>query len=198
MGTLQIELSNACILFFLFAFRVPSETLHLMRGYSDGPARVSPDQSGKALIGARETPAGFSLVGNRMVRRNLKGGCVIRRPRLCPSGNQAAISNFPAHALWPAIRARVPPMRPLFSAANVRNFNRILRAALGRLQEPDAKRYSAKGFRRGAAQELKETGSPRNVVAADGLWRSAAFRGYVDLSADVEQAYGKSFDDFAI
>ena len=51
-----------------------------------------------------------------------------------------------------------------------------------RLQIIDDDIYSSQGFRRGAAQELKETGSPRDVVAASGVWNSPAFRIYVDLS----------------
>ena len=51
---------------------------------------------------------------------------------------------------------------------------------------PEAGRYSSHGFRRGTTQEMKESGAPWSVVATCGVWRSSAFRGYVDLSRDVE------------
>ena len=50
-----------------------------------------------------------------------------------------------------------------------------------------AERYSSHGFRCGAAQELKEVGSPWTVVATAGLWRSPTFRRYAAMTADVEQ-----------
>ena len=74
------------------------------------------------------------------------------------------------------------------------DFSRILRVALTRLKVPDAARYRSYGFRRGTAQELKETGSPWQVVASSGLWNSPAFRGYVDLSTDVESGVRNRFD----
>ena len=82
---------------------------------------------------------------------------------------------------------------PFFSV-NRRNFNRIIRAVLSKIQEPSAERFSSHGFRRGTSQELKEAGSPWSVVATSGIWHSPAFRGYVDMARDVEMGAHQLFD----
>ena len=99
----------------------------------------------------------------------------------------------PVRILWPAVRSRVPPGDHLFSAANARYFNRILRAVLRKLKEKDSDRYSSHGCRRGTVQDLKTHGSPLAVLAAAGLWNSPAFRGYVDIAADVGQGVRNLF-----
>ena len=81
----------------------------------------------------------------------------------------------------------------LFRKVYVGNFNRILKTVLKKLSIPEAERYSSHGFRRGTAQDLKEKGSPWAVVATAGLWNSPAFRGYVDMSKDVETSVARLF-----
>ena len=105
-----------------------------------------------------------------------------------------ASSLGPAHAFWPLIRRRVAPGSPLFPSVNRRNFNRTPRAALPKIQEPSADRFISHGCRRGTSQDLKEPGSPWSVVATSGIWHSPAFRGYVDMSRDVEMGAQKLFD----
>ena len=85
------------------------------------------------------------------------------------------------------------PGELLFQSITRRNFNRVLKAVLARIGVPSADRYSSHGFRRGTSQELKETGSPWSVVATSGVWRSPAFRGYLDMSKDVEQGVAQLF-----
>ena len=126
-------------------------------------------------------------------RGNLDCGCVMRSPCFCQVGLALATARCPVHVLWPAIRPRVSPGNHLFSAANARNFNRILRAALLKLKTPEAARYSSHGFRRGAAQDLETYGSPWEVIASAGIWNSPAFRCYLDLAADVEQGVRNLF-----
>ena len=110
----------------------------------------------------------------------------MRRPCFCSLAGSRASSLCPAHAFWPLIRRRVAPGSPLFASVNRRNCNRILRADLSKIQEPSADRFSSHGFRRWTSQELKEPGTPWSVVASSGVWHSPAFRGYVDMSRDVE------------
>ena len=57
---------------------------------------------------------------------------------------------------------------------------------MARLGAPEAERYSSHAFLRGTTQELKEAGPPWSAVASSGIWHSPAFRGYVDMSKDVE------------
>ena len=49
-------------------------------------------------------------------------------------------------------------------------------------------------FRRGTSQELKESGSPWSAVSSSGVWQSADFRGYVDMSRGVELGVQHLFD----
>ena len=100
----------------------------------------------------------------------------------------------PVHISWALIRCRVAPGAPLFSAANHRNFNRTPKAVLARMGTPGAHRYISHAFRRDTTQELKESGPPWSVGATSGIWHSAAFRGYLDMSRDVEAGAQQLFD----
>ena len=126
-------------------------------------------------------------------RKNLAAGRILRRPCFCNLTNHRAAQICPAHVLWPSIRCRVAPGKPISSSAARRNFDRIMKTALSMLRAPDAERYSFHAFRRWASHELKESG-PWPVVASSGARRSAAFRGYVDLSRDVESVGHRLFD----
>ena len=193
LETAQSEFSQACWLSFLFAFRVPSETLLLQRAFRNDDIAAFTPQREKALIGVRTDPEGSFLIVKMKWRKNLDCGCVMRRPCFCTAGSALATAFCPVHILWPAIRSRVPSGGHLFSAVNTRNFNRILRAVLRKLKVPEAERYSSHGFRRGTAQDLKLHGSPWEVVASAGIWNSSAFRGYLDLTAEVEQGVRNLF-----
>ena len=189
--TAAIEFPQSCWMSFLLALRTPSENLKLTRPYRGDEISAFSPQREKSLIGMRTAPDGGFLVAKLKWRKNLACGCILRRPCFCFGDRASARACCPAHVMWPAIRARVPSGSPLFTAFNQRNFDRIIRAVFTRLGVTDATRYSSHGFRRGTAQELKETGSPWTAVATAGLWRSPAFRGYVDMTADVEQGIRK-------
>ena len=62
LETIQSEFAQACWMSFLFAFRVPSETLRLQRAFrNDDLAAFSP-QKEKALIGVRTDTDGSFLI----------------------------------------------------------------------------------------------------------------------------------------
>ena len=105
---------------------------------------------------------------------------------LLPVGLGERSPTCPVHSLWPAIKARVHPGKPLFGLVNRSNFNRQLKAILTRMAVPQASRYSSHAFRSVSAQEMNETGSPISVVASAGIWRPNAVKGYIDLAATVE------------
>ena len=107
-------------------------------------------------------------------------------PLFCSLAGTRAAPLFTPHAFWPLIRRMVAPCDPLFSAINRRNFNSTLRVALSKIQAPSAERFRSHALRRGTSQELNESGPPRSAVATSGAWHSPAFRGYVDMSSDVE------------
>ena len=146
-----------------------------------------------ASVGTRKTPGEMARFAMLKFRKNITGGCVLKRPCFCVDVKRNSMAVFASRSLRMAIFPRVPPGRPLFSAMNVRNLNRVLRYGLRRLKTPDADKYRSRGFRRGKSQELKEAGSPCPLVASSGLWGSPAFRGYVDLSGAVEDGVRNLF-----
>ena len=190
----ESEFAQAAFLSFLFAFRVPSETLQLKRAYRGDQLLTFSPQPDKALIGPMSVGGELFLVAKLSYRKNLPGGCILRRPCFCNLASSRARLLCPIHVFWAAIRRRVDPGTPLFRAVNRGNFNRQLKAIFGRLCIPDADRYSSHGFRRGTAQELKESGSPWAVVASAGVWNSPAFRGYLDMARDVEVGVSRLFE----
>ena len=187
------EFAQEAYLSFLFALRVPSETLQLRRAYSADELLSFSPQPDKALIGLANADGEQFLVVKMSWRKNITAGCIMRRPCFCHLGSELAVGLCPVHSIWPAVRRRVGCGEPLFKKVYVGNFNRILKTVLAKLSVPEAERYSSHGFRRGAAQELKERGSPWAVVATAGIWKSPAFRGYVDMSKDVETSVAKLF-----
>ena len=54
-----------------------------------------------------------------------------------------------------------------------------------------AVKYPTHGFRRGASQDLKETGSQWAAIATMGEWKSLAFLGYADLTDEVDRNMAK-------
>ena len=125
---------------------------------------------------------------------DLAAGCILRRPCFCTLAGTREAALFPVHTCWPLIRLRVAPWDPLFSSVKGRNFNRTPRAVMSKIRGPSAERFISQAFRRGASQELKESGSHRSVSASMGVWHPTAFRGYVDMSRDVELVAQQLFD----
>ena len=152
-----------------------------------------PPRPEKSLIGAASVGGGIFLVAQFAWRKNIANGCILRRPCFCNLGTERAISLFPDHCFWPDVRRRVAPGQLLFRKVNSGNANRTLKAISAKLAIPEATRYSSHGFRRGAAQELKDRGSPWAAVATAGLRNSEAFRGYADMPRGVETSASRLF-----
>ena len=166
------EFAQARFVSFLFSFRVPSETLQMVRSFNSDELDSFSPQPEKALIGVRVIGGESFLIAKLSWRKNLSSGCILRRPCFCIPRAARAQAICPVRAFWPLIRRRVDPGQPLFKAVNRRNFNCILKAVMAKINTPDAARYSSHAFRRGTTQGLKETGSPWSVVATSGLWHS--------------------------
>ena len=142
-------------------------------------------------MGIRGPPSGQRLVLKLRSRKNLPIGCIMSRPCFCGFPASAAKRMCPVHAIWPCIACRVRPGEMLFPSFSATNVNTTLKAVLSRLSVVHAEKYSSHGFRRGAAQELKETGSQWAASATLGGWKSLAFLGYVDLTDEVERDMAK-------
>ena len=192
--SIRSEFVQACVLSFVFSFRVPSETLQLRRSYCDDRLTEFSPQCRKALIGVRLVKGHPYLVAKLSSRKNLTCGVIMKRPCFCGLNTDTARLACPVHSLWPAVKDRVACGKPLFVAVNRRNFNRRMKAIFARLGVPHAARYSSHAFRRGSAQEMNETGSPLAVVASAGMWRSNALvKNYIDMAATVESNVKRLF-----
>ena len=119
---------------------------------------------------------------------------MLRRPCPCGLAARKARQLCPIHPFRTWVRCRFNTGDLLFQAVNIRNFNRMLKPVFARMNIHEAHRYSSHGFRRGTAQELKESGSPWAVVASAGVWNSPAFRGYLDMARDVEVGVSRLFE----
>ena len=176
---------------FLYALRVPSEALVLRRSFLDDDLTGFAPIQYKALIGIRG-PAGHECLVIRFSRRkNLPNGCILSRPCFCKLEARSARRLCPVHAIWPAIAARVRCGEMLFPGYTTQNVNTTIKAVLAKLDIPQAELYTSHGFRRGAAQELKERGCQWPIVASLGEWRSLAFMGYIDIAKDVARDMSK-------
>ena len=173
LETVQIEFDQACWMSFLFAFRVPSETLRMQMAFRNDDISAFSPQKEKVLIGIRDGPDGQFLVVEMKRGKNLTQGCVLRLPCFCTAGLPLANACRPVHILWPAIRPRVPPCDHLFSAVNARNFNRIFSR---RPSETEGEGFGSIQFARLP---------PRYGPIPKDAWASLGFRGHgriVELS----------------
>ena len=71
----KIEYAQACGVSFLFAPRVPPETLQQARSYRGDEINAFPVQLGEAIIGVRDGVEGFYLSGNLKWRKNIDDSC---------------------------------------------------------------------------------------------------------------------------
>ena len=192
------EFVHLAYIAFLFALRVPSEALQICRAKKGDEVELFTPQREKALIAVRQINGVDTLVLKLAWRKHMPGGCILQRPCFCPHSTERAKALCPIHWFWPWVRRTCRSGHSLFKTVNARNVNRYIRHALARLRIPAANLYSSHGFRRGAAQELKESGSQWPIVAGVGQWNGLSFRNYIDisdeLSRDMAQLFIHSYD----
>ena len=110
--SMDAEFAQPAFLSFLFACRVPSDTLCLARSFPDDPLGAFSPQPGNPLIGARVIAGESCLFPKLPRRKNLETGCILRRPCFCALHAINGSLLCPVHAMWPAIRRRVAPGSP--------------------------------------------------------------------------------------
>lgn len=111
---LPTELGQAAFLSVLGLLRVPSETLMIQLACgSDLLTDFSPHDT-KILAGIRAIQGSGMLLIKFSRRKNIKRGCIPRRPFLCDEPSTLARIFCPAHKLWPLIRARCRPRDRIF------------------------------------------------------------------------------------
>ena len=187
------EFARLAYISFLFAFRVPSEALLLRRAHKRDEVDLFTPQGDKALIACRNVGGSPVLFVKLAWRKHMPGGCIMKRPCFCPLETKRARALCPVHWFWPWVRNTCQSGDLLFKETNSRNVNRRLRRTFSTLKIPAANRYSSHGFRRGAAQELKENGSQWPIVAELGKWNGLSFKDYVDLSDELSHDMSKLF-----
>ena len=62
--------------------------------------------------------------------------------------------------------------------------NRTLKQVVTKVGNRDGPRFSSHGFRRGATQEVKDSGATLSLIIQSGTWTHAGYRAYLDLQAD--------------
>ena len=194
-----IQFAQLAFCAYLFGLRVPPEALQLRRSFSSDSLDLLSHAKDEELISARASPSGPQLTLRLAYRKNLPTGCVLYRPCFCdiPGASPKLHGLRPVHVWWAHVFCRVGPGRILFTEVNQTNINRVIKTVFAKLELPHAASYTSHVFRRGAAQELKERGGQWTTVAGLGGWRSLAFRGYVDTTADISQAMAKlPIEDF--
>ena len=91
-------------------------------------------------------------------RKNLDGGCVLKRTFRCDTGSSVGARIFPIAVFPPLIRSRIGAGELLFPWYTKNNIARPLKFALKKMNIPDARRYTSKEFRRGGA--LRKSSNP--------------------------------------
>ena len=173
--SMQDEFAQACAISFLSAFRVPSETLALVRAFSSDLLLGFSAQKEKALINVMTVGELSFLVAKFPNWKNIASGCILKRPSFCGIGSERAGFLRPAHFLWHWIRRRVACGQQLFTTVTKRNSNRTLKKLLGELSTPEANRYSPPRF--SAQCHSKASGSWARL-ASDHVRRNSEFASF--------------------
>ena len=176
-----------CIFSWVFLLRENSEASGLYRDF-DTPLVENlytplPDGVG----GAVGMHAGSLVVRLRARKAHLYGDRVLRG---CCCGGAQATSFIPTllcpvHVLWPWVCSRVDKGERIFSDQIGARALIWLRAALLACEVENAERFGLHALRRGAAQQLVDSGGDLPMLLRAGGWRSSAFRSYLDM-VDIE------------
>ena len=125
---LHSDRCQAYFLSYLFSLRAPSETLRLTRAFRGARlTELAPPhhtQGGKALMGIRSHNGADALGVKFPLRKNIRNGCILMRPRLFGLATQFPCDLCPIHKVWPLIRDRVKAGDLLFPGVTADNFNR--------------------------------------------------------------------------
>ena len=175
---------QAYYLSYLFALRVPSETLRLTRAFADDRMAEFIPQPDKAIIGTRTYKETTVLVIKFPFRKNIRNGCILMRPCLCGEDSPTANDLCPVHMVWPCIKDRVEAGAPLSPSLTANTFNRQLKETMTALGFDQGGLYSPHAFRRGATQEGSDSAPTLATILKTGTCLSACYKNYLDLKAD--------------
>ena len=177
---LATEFGQAAFLSFLCLLRAPSETLMIrIAAESDLLTDFSP-QEYKVLAGTRAIGCSGMFLMKFPHRKNIKHGCILRRPCLC--GEPAVLARIfcPAHTVWPIIKARCAEHERISLSLSRSNFNRLLKSSMLADGFSQGGSFSSHCFRRGATQEIQMAGGSTDRIKEAGFWKGMGFRPYID------------------
>ena len=178
------EFAQLAFISFLFSLRIPSEALVMKRAHRRERLEEFSPQHEQVLIGVRSCSKIDCLIVKMNRRKNLSGGCILKRACLCSDDSSKAKKICPPHRIWPIIAQRVNVGGLIFPTHTRHNINRILKFTLSKIGFKDGPKYTSKAFRRGATQELLTTGNSLEVIKGSGGWWGSGFRSYVDIEMD--------------
>ena len=180
----QSQVGMIAYISYLFSLRVPSETLQLTVAKPDEKLLRFIHQGPKAIIGPRTYNNTTALVIKFRFRKNIRGGCILIRPCLCTMASPVNRTFCPVHGFWASIRALLTPGDLLFPKMPANMFNQRLKRVMRDLNYVDGHRYSSHAFRRGATQEIFNSGYTFATILKSGMWNAAGYKSYLDLHAD--------------
>ena len=106
--------TQLAFLAYLFSLRIPPDALFLRRAFSNDRINEFVPHADKALIGTRTSQDVDCLVIKLSRRKNLAGGCLLRRPCICSIKSASGRRLCPPRAFWPLISSRCEPGDPIF------------------------------------------------------------------------------------
>ena len=104
------EFGQLAYMSYIFSLLVPSDTIQLVRAFSSDPIAEYKKQDTNALIGVRKHHNTPLLVNKFAFRKNIRNGCILKRPFICYGLNKSMTRAWcPIHAVWPYIQKRDKP-----------------------------------------------------------------------------------------
>ena len=110
----SVKLDNdfglVCFFSSLLLLRVPSEALLMRRSDDSDKITEPPPRKHKILVAVRAVKGAPLFVAKLAWRKNMRHGCILRRPCLCDEKAPMARTLFPVHQIWPRIEQRALPI----------------------------------------------------------------------------------------
>ena len=171
------QMADICVLSYWFMLRVPSECFGMQRNGKHSKYEVNLDNSVTLHLYKRKNcPFGASLTRSCCCKKLGKD--------MCPH----------------AVLSKYVPVRQgaqcLFQVT-YEWFLRNLRAVLAELGVNESKKFGSHAFRRGCADDMRESKAPLRDILEAGGWRSAAFLLYLDREEVQKDAVAQVAADFS-
>ena len=130
VSNLSSEFAQAAFVSFLFLLRVPSGTIWMRKADSSDRLTEFPPQRHKVLVGMGAIGGHDFLLAKFACRKNMKHGCILRRPCLRHDSMPMARAVCPVHMVWHRISDRVPADDLLFPSFSAEKFRTALKSKM--------------------------------------------------------------------